>query len=69
MEEPENTLGMVEKFRQLFTKIKEEESSAILYPYSTSSSAVPIPDIRKLPNTYTEMKRYIPGLKPPLEST
>jgi len=32
LEEPESTKAMVEKFKQLFIKIKEEESSAILYP-------------------------------------
>ena len=69
LEEPACMQAMVEKFKQLFIKIKEEESSAILYPYSSSSSAVPISDIKRLPNTYIEMKRYIPGFKPPLPNS
>ena len=67
MKEPESILAMVETFKKLFIKIKEEESSTILYPYSTSSSAAPISEVTHLPNTYTKMKRYIPGFKPPLK--
>ena len=53
MEEPESTVALVAEFKELFKKIKEEESSAILYPYSTTSSTVPIMEIARLPNTYT----------------
>ena len=69
MDDPESTLAMVEKFKQLFTKINEEESSAIIYPYSASSNTVPISDIQRLPNTYTETKRYVPGFKPSLKNS
>ena len=67
MEEPESTISLVWKFKQIFTKTTEEESSAILYPYSTTSSAVPIMDKLWLPNTYSELRRYVPGLKPPMK--
>ena len=69
MEEPESTKALVAKFRALFKKVQEEESSAILYPYSTTSSAVPITDVARLPNTYTELRRYIPTIKPPLKNS
>jgi len=35
-------IAMVLKFKSIFKRVKEEESSAVLYPYLTSSSAVPI---------------------------
>ena len=69
MVEPESTTSMVAKIKQLIIKITKKESSAILYPYSSTSSAVPISDNKCLPNIYTELKRYVPGLKSPMKNT
>ena len=54
---------LVQNMRQLLLKIKEEESSMTLLPYSSSSSARPISNISQLPKTYVNMLRYIPSLR------
>lgn len=67
MDEAESKVAMVAKFRETFIKIINDESSAILYPNSTTSSDIPISAITRLPRTYTELKWYIPSLSPPVK--
>ena len=43
----------------------EEENSAVLYPHSTTSSDTPIVAKSHLPNTFTDLRQYLSGLKPP----
>ena len=57
------------KFKSIFKKLMEEESSAVLYPYSSSSSLLPITLAAKLPNTYTDLKRHVPSLNPPAKNS
>ena len=59
---------IVKHFIHLFKKIFEEERSLVLYPYSSSSNAVPITETSLLPNTYGELMRYVPSLKVPKPS-
>ena len=47
----------------------EEESSVVLYPYSSSSSSLPITAAAKLPNTYTDLKRHVLSLNPPAKNS
>ena len=63
----ENKVAVVAKFNELFGKIADDKSSAILYPYSSNSSDKPISVIVRLPNTYTELKRYVPSFNPPVK--
>ena len=52
MDECESKVATVAKFREIITKIMDDKSSAVLYPYSTSSSAIPITAITRLPNYF-----------------
>ena len=63
----ESKMATVAKFKELFGKIANEGSSTILYQYSTTSSAKPILTIARIPNTYTELKRYIPSSNLPVK--
>ena len=47
----------------------EEENTTVLYPYSSSSSAAPVTVLARTPNTFTELKRYLPSIKPPLKDS
>ena len=64
MDEGKRKVATVANFRDIFKKIMYDESSAVLYSYSTSSSATPISAIARITNTYMDLKRYIPILKP-----
>lgn len=48
MDEEEDKLVMVVKFKSMMTKIMEEENTTVLYPYSTTSggSQLPCPQVR-----------------------
>lgn len=59
---------ILKQFILLFKKIFEEERSIVLYPYSSSSNAVPITEKSLLPNTYGELMRYVPSLKVPKQT-
>ena len=67
--EPEAKLASVLKFKAMIGKIMEEENTMVLYPYSSSSSAVPITAMARMPNTFTELKRYVPSIKAPLKDS
>lgn len=58
----------VAKFKEIFKKIIDDKLLVVLYPYSTSPSVTHISVIARIPNTYTDLKRYLPGLKPPLKN-
>ena len=47
----------------------EEESSVVLYPHSTLSSAVLITAVARLPNIYTDLKQYAPSVNPPIKNS
>ena len=61
--------AIVVKFKKMIGKITEEENTMVLYPYSSSSSAVPITAMARMPNTFIELKRYVPSIKPPLKDS
>ena len=63
IEESDSKVAIVKKFKEMLQKM-DEDSSATFYPYSTFSSAVPIISSAQFPNTYTELKRYVPSTKP-----
>ena len=67
MVENEAKSASVVKFKEMIGKIMEEENTMVLYPYSSSSSAVPITAMARMPNTFIELKRYVPSIKPPLK--
>ena len=69
MDEPDAKAATVAKFKELISKIMEEENTTVIYPYSTSSSAVPITTMARMPNTFIELKRYLPSIKPPLKDS
>ena len=69
MVENEAKSASVVKFKEMIGKIMEEENTMVLYPYSSSSSAVPITAMARMPNTFTELKRYVPSIKPPLKDS
>ena len=68
MDEGGSKVAMVDKFRELFGKILDNESSTVLYLYFTSYSATPIAILSRAPIKYTELKRFIPSLKPPVKN-
>ena len=45
----------------------DEELFAVLFLYSTLSSAVLITAVAQLSNTYTDIKRHVPSLNPPIK--
>ena len=57
MDEAESKLAITVNFKEIFGKIIDEESSVIMYPYSTSSSAVPVTSMAQMSSTYTDLKR------------
>ena len=59
---------MIKKFKELFTKIKDDKSSAVLYPYSTSSSATPMMAKARSLSTYIELKRYVSSVNLPVKN-
>ena len=69
MEESEAKADIVVKYKGMIGKIIEEESTYFLYSYSTSSSATPITALARTPNIFTELKQYLPSLKPPLKDS
>jgi len=69
MMENEAKSAIVVKFKEMIGKIMEEENTMVLYPYSSSSSAVPITAMARMPNTFIELKRYVPSIKPPLKDS
>ena len=68
MDEADSKVAMISKFKEIFIKIADEELSAVLYPYLTSSSDVPCSALSRIPKTYTELKRYVPSLNPPVKN-
>lgn len=68
MEEAE-AKGANVKSREMIDKIMKEESSVVIHPYSTTSRASPIVAKVRIPNTYTDMRRYIPGIQRPLKDS
>ena len=68
-EEPEAKAAMVVKFKEVIGRMMDEEKTTVLYPYSTISSAVPIAARTQLTNTFTELKRHLQSLKPPLKNS
>ena len=69
MEESEAKTATVTKFKELIGKIMEEENTTVLYPYSSSSSAAPVTVLARTPNTFTELKMYLPIIKTPLKGS
>ena len=65
--EGKSKVAMVVKFREIITKMMDDESSAVLYPYSTSSRTIIITAIKRMSNKFTDLKRYIPNLKYPVK--
>ena len=65
IDEAASKLGIVIKFKAIFKRIIDDELSVVLYPYLTLSSAVPITAVARLPNTYIDLKWYVPSLNPP----
>ena len=47
---------IVEKLKEIFVKIMDEELTINFYPFSSLLSAVQIDLIVHLPNTFTELK-------------
>jgi len=60
--------AIVQKFKDIFGKITEDESSEVLYLYLMLFSAAPITSFKQLPNNFTELNRYVPSMKPPLKN-
>ena len=69
MEKTEAKGTTVGKFREMIEKIIEEESSAVVYLYLTTSSASSIVAKARIPKTYTYLRRYLPGIRPPLKNS
>lgn len=68
-DESDNEHAIVAKYNELFCKIINEESTVVLYPYSTSSSAVPVVVMARMSNIYTDLKRYVLSLNPSIENS
>ena len=69
VDEAARKLAIVIKFKAIFKHIMEEESSVVLYPHSTLSSAVLITAVARLPNTYMYLKWYVPSLNSPKKNS
>lgn len=67
IDETDSKMAIVSRFKEIFSKIIDEESSSVLYPYLESSSATPVSESTCMLNTYTELKRYVPSLNPPIK--
>ena len=65
VDEVASKLAIVLKFKVIFKRIMEEESSVVLYPYLTSPSVIPITAVAHLSNTYTDLKWYVSRLNRP----
>lgn len=68
MDEAENKVAIKVKFKEIFGKIINNESSAVLSPYSSLSSAVPVTTMVRMLNMYMYPKRYVPSLSPPIKN-
>ena len=47
----------------------EEESGAVVYPYLTTSSASSIVAKARIPNTYTDLRQYLPDIRQSLKDS